>query len=115
MITYKAAYGLYFAPNVAAKNIAEMPRKLRFMWCNFMVEMLAQNVHISPRTLGKMGHRISHFRLHFQKMKTVFMFRGWSFLITLKEFLTNSNPLQIYSHFSKLGPSMPLQPRFPKF
>ncbi len=68
-----------------------------------------QNVHISPQTLGRMGHLISHFRSHFQKMKTVFIFRRWPFLITLNEFLKNSNQLQMHSHFLKLGSSMPLQ------
>ncbi len=102
---YKVIYRLYFAPNVDAKCITEMQRKLPFMWCYFMVEMLAQNVQISLQTSGKMGYRISHFRSRFQKMKTVFMFRRWPFSIILKEFLKNSNPLQSYSNFSKLGPS----------
>ncbi len=95
----KTAYRLYFSPNSDAKNSTEMPRKLPFMWCYFLVEMLAHNVHISLLTLGKMGHRISHFRWYFQKTKTVWMFRRWPFLLTLKEFLTTSNPLQSYSHF----------------
>ncbi len=46
----------------------------------------SQNVRISPQDLGKLGHRISHFRTHFQKIKTVFMFRRWPFLQTSKEF-----------------------------
>ncbi len=108
MLKYKEAHRLYFSPNVDAKNIAGMPRKLPFMWCVFLVEMLAQNVYISPQTLSKLGHRISHFRSHFQKMKTVFMFKRWPFSLTLKEFLKNSNPLQSYSHFSLL-PSKPPQ------
>ncbi len=58
---YKAARRLYFSPNVDAKNITGMPRKLSFMWCYFLVEMFAQNVHISPQSLGEMGHRIIHF------------------------------------------------------
>ncbi len=37
---------LYFAPNVDAKNAAEMPRKLPFMWCYILVKMLAQSVHV---------------------------------------------------------------------
>ncbi len=103
VLKYKEAHRLYFSPNVT-----EMPRKLPFMWCHFLVEMLAQNVHISPQTLSKLGHRISHVRSHFQKMKTVFTFRRWPFSLTLKEFLKNSNPLQSYSHFSLL-PSKPPQ------
>ncbi len=71
--------------------------------------MLAQNVHTSPQPLGKMGHQISHFRSYFQKMKSIFMFRRWPFSLTLKEFLKNSNPLQSYSHFSRLLPSKPQQ------
>ncbi len=104
--TYKANYRLYFASTVDAKNVTEMPRKFPFK-CFFVLEMLAQNVHISPQTLGKMGHQIRYFRSHFQKMKTIFMFRRWSFSLILKEFLKNSNPLQSYSHFSKLLPSKP--------
>ncbi len=69
----------------------------------------AQNVHILNQTLGKMGHRISHFRFYFRKIKTVFMFRRWPFLLTFKEFLKNPNPSQSYSHFSKLWPSKPPQ------
>ncbi len=61
--TYKAACRLYFASNVDAKNIIEMPRKLPFKWCYLWLEMLLQNVHISPQTLGTVGHQISHFRL----------------------------------------------------
>ncbi len=57
MPTYKSACRLYFASNVDAKNIAEVPRKLPFKWCYFWLEMLAQNVHISPQPLGKMGHQ----------------------------------------------------------
>ncbi len=106
---YKAIYRLYFTLNVDAKNIPAIPRKLPFMWCYVMVEMLAQSVHISPQTLGKMSHRFSHFRSYFQKMKTVFMFKKLSFLTTLKEFLKNSNPLLCYRHFSKLLSSKPLQ------
>ncbi len=86
-----------------------MPRKLPFTWCYFLVEMFTQNVHMSPQIVGKVGHRISHFRSQFQKMKTVFMFRRWLFSLTLKEFLKNSNPLQSYSYSSKLGPSKRLQ------
>ncbi len=48
--TYKVIYRLYFAPNVDAKSITEMPRKLPFMWCYFMVETLAQNEEISLQT-----------------------------------------------------------------
>ncbi len=44
-----------------------------------------------------------HVVLHFQKMKTVFMFRRWPFLITLKEFLKNANLLQSYSFFLNKG------------
>ncbi len=91
------------------KNITGMSRKLPLMWCYFLVEMLAQNVHISPQTLCKLGHRISHFRSHFQKMKRASMLRRWPFSLTLKEFLKNYNPLQSYSHFSKLLPSKPPQ------
>ncbi len=40
-----------------------------------------------PQTLGKMGRQISHFQSHFQKLKTVFMFRRGPLPITLKEFL----------------------------
>ncbi len=64
------------------------------MCCYFVVEM---------------GHRVSHFRSHFKPMKAVFMFKRWPFRIPLEEFLKNSNPLQSYSYFSKLGPSKPLQ------
>ncbi len=54
-----------------------------------------------------MGHRISHFRSYFQKKKTMYVFRRWSFLLTLKEFLKNTNPLQSYGQNSNLSPSKP--------
>ncbi len=54
-----------------------------------------------------MGHRVSHFRSYFQKKKTIYMFRRWSFPIALKELLKNSNPLQSYGQNSNLSPSKP--------
>ncbi len=54
-----------------------------------------------------MGHRVSHFRSHVQKKKTVCIIRRWPFSIALKLFLKNSNPLWSYGHFSKLSPSKP--------
>ncbi len=79
-----------------------MARKCPFMWCCFLVEMLTQNVHISPR--------ICHFRSNFQKIKTIFMCRSWAFSQTLEEFFKNSNPFQqSFSHFSKLFHNKPPQ------
>ncbi len=54
--------------------------------------MLMQNILMWCRKnclscVGKMGHRISHFWSHFQKFKTVFMFKRWSFSLTLKDFV----------------------------
>ncbi len=100
----KQPTGFILHTMLTPKNITEMPRKLPIRWCYVL---LTQNVHISPQTLGKMGHQISHFCSHFQNTKTLVMFRRWPFSLTLKKFMKNSNPLQSYSHFSKLFPSKP--------
>ncbi len=83
-----------------------MPRKFPFTWCFLFVKILALNYTNLCPNVWQNGSSDQPFPIIFSK-KTMYMFRRWSFSITLKELLKNSNPLQSYGQNSNLSPSKP--------
>ncbi len=88
MQKHKAAYRLYFAPNVDAEMYScdvflLHLYQLSFIWCYFWWKFW-RKMYIY-QTLGRMGHWISHSRSHFQKMKNGIYVQKVAFLDNIEK------------------------------
>ncbi len=91
----KQHIGFILHPLVTKKKIAEMPRKLAFMWLFFLVETLAQKCTYITSNFRKNGPLSHSFPIAFSKNENGISAQKAEFL----------DDFPSYSHFSKLSSS----------